>query len=351
MTDISEHKLKENFDLHLNTGAIANVDAERDWFKRKSPFDSWFIVGHAEDDGEPVDFLCHILAMDFGEKGVVNFNASIINENTGVSDASDKVVPFNQVSFTETGEGIDKVLKITMPDGDGMEGNIYHSQWKVDLPESKIDVDLVTYGMVLYDAGTGTFPTCFNRPFNQYSVPDMRANGTINLKGKEYRLKDCKVWFDRQWDVEGAKTGNATSSTELFSGLKWTWSWMDINLDNGEDMSLWDMHNITNKYHYTWATVLHKDGSQTTVPIENLTVGASDFWRSEKSGQNYPTKFVVRIPDYDAELTVTSVKKEQEIASDIKFLNKYEGASTVEGTYKGKKVKGYTYVEMLGNWE
>lgn len=51
------------------------------------------------------------------------------------------------------------------------------------------------------------------------------------------------------------------------------------------------------------------------------------------------------------DITKSTVKKEQEIASTIKFLNKYEGASTVEGTYKGEKVKGYTYVEMLGDWE
>ena len=30
--------------------------------------------------------------------------------------------------------------------------------------------------------------------------------------------------------------------------------------------------------------------------------------------------------------------------------NHYEGASRVEGTYQGKKIKGYCYVELIGDW-
>jgi len=32
------------------------------------------------------------------------------------------------------------------------------------------------------------------------------------------------------------------------------------------------------------------------------------------------------------------------------FLTKYEGASAVSGTYGGKPVHGYGYVELVGPW-
>lgn len=32
------------------------------------------------------------------------------------------------------------------------------------------------------------------------------------------------------------------------------------------------------------------------------------------------------------------------------LYNHYEGASTVEGTYQGKPIKGYCYVELIGDW-
>lgn len=134
---MTQKTLKENFAAHINTDPIANVNAERDWFKRVSPFDSWFIVGHFEKSGEPVDFLYHVLAMDRGVARAVNVNSSIINEKTGASAANDK--------------------------------------------------------------------------------------GTIELKGEKYVIENCKAWFDRQWDVEGQKLSNDSSTTELFSGISWTW--------------------------------------------------------------------------------------------------------------------------------
>ncbi len=33
----------------------------------------------------------------------------------------------------------------------------------------------------------------------------------------------------------------------------------------------------------------------------------------------------------------------------MQMLNKYEGASRVEGIYKGKPTKGYCFVELLGD--
>lgn len=41
---------------------------------------------------------------------------------------------------------------------------------------------------------------------------------------------------------------------------------------------------------------------------ENLSVEMSDFYDS-KTGQKYPTKFVVKIPDFGAELNVASVSQ------------------------------------------
>ena len=66
------------------------------------------------------------------------------------------------------------------------------------------------------------------------------------------------------------------------------------------------------------------------------------------SGQNYPTHWIIEIPEVDARLDVTAVMKEQEIAS--KFINKYEAVSRIKGTYKGKETTGYCYVELLGDF-
>ena len=53
----------------------------------------------------------------------------------------------------------------------------------------------------------------------------------------------------------------------------------------------------------------------------------------------------------DACLEVTPSPREQEIVSEFEFLHKYEGASSVKGTYKGKETTGYCYVELVGPWK
>ncbi|MDS0526697.1 carotenoid 1,2-hydratase [Clostridium sp. SHJSY1] len=352
--DINERPLIENLNAHINTGTIPSVKPMEDFFVRDIAIDSWFVIGHFESEGHTLNFLSHILLMNRpGTEPIVNFNMSITDETTGWHYSDDKAYPLNQVEIKEFNDISSKKMSIKLPNGI-LVGNLDEMHWEAEMPHGKINVDMKSYGMPIYNAGSGRFPTCFDMPFNQYSIPNLQTTGSIVMDNKVYEISG-RSWFDRQWDLtteDGGISKNNNQkidSNELFTG-KWNWSWMDLNLDNGDVLSLWDMNNITKNDNFTWATVLHPDGSQSIVTVENLAESASDFWTSEESKQSYPTHWTVRIPVLDAELEVTSIIKEQEIVSTIPFLNKYEGPSSVKGTYKGKNVTGYCYVELLGDW-
>jgi choline dehydrogenase-like flavoprotein len=62
------------------------------------------------------------------------------------------------------------------------------------------------------------------------------------------------------------------------------------------------------------------------------------------------TSWTVRIPAMDAELEVVPSPREQEFVSQVPALNKYEGASTMAGTWRGKPARGFGYVELVGVW-
>lgn len=211
--------------------------------------------------------------------------------------------------------------------------------WEAKMEHGSFSVDLDGKGLPIYNGGSGTFSTILGEPFNQYSIPNYETTGTIILDDKEYEVSG-KTWFDRQWQDEG----------QNFSNTKWNWSWMDLHLDNGDKLSLWDMHNVTLGVNSAWVTVLHPDGTQNTYMVKRLADGASEVWGSPVSGQHYPTRWSVEIPDLDAKLDVNSVVKESEIVSKVPFLNKYEGACTISGTYRGKETKGYCYTELLGDF-
>jgi len=58
----------------------------------------------------------------------------------------------------------------------------------------------------------------------------------------------------------------------------------------------------------------------------------------------------VKIPEWDSVLTVKSVMDEQEIVAGNPAGRKYEGASRVTGTYRGKPVTSYCCLELVGGW-
>ena len=81
------------------------------------------------------------------------------------------------------------------------------------------------------------------------------------------------------------------------------------------------------------------------------SLGATDEWTSAQSGNRYPTRWAVRIPALNMNLSFVPAPRRQEIVSVLPVLTKYEGASRVSGAYGGKPVKGFGYVELVGAWK
>jgi predicted secreted hydrolase len=187
----------------------------------------------------------------------------------------------------------------------------------------------------LYNNGTGLFPF-LNGSSYYYSLPNVQTSGTLTLGGTTSEVTGTS-WFDRQWGT-----------------WDWTdldrWTWMGIHLDNGESLNLWDL--FTKQGEERWATVLHRDGSQSIVSVSPLAKDATDFATSPTTGQRYAGQWTVEIPGLDTRLTVTATPTLQEIQAHDPFspgIN--EAASTVTGSYQGQPVTGRAYVEQMGNWK
>jgi predicted secreted hydrolase len=193
---------------------------------------------------------------------------------------------------------------------------------------------------VLYNGGTGLFPM-LGMDVHQYSLPTLETSGTVTIEDRAYRISDGTSWFDRQWQ-------NLAPSPEG-KPLNGKWAWMDLNLDNGDRISLWSADDPSGDNN-SWVTILHPGGGQTVTAIEPLSAGESDHWFSPASGKRYPTHWTVKIPAFDAELEVTPHPRAQELVPN-QALAYYEAASSVHGTYLGKETTGYCYVELVGQWQ
>ena len=333
---VNDFKLVENLKKDINPGTIPMVNAEEDFFLRDESINSWFIVGHYQSEGHTLDCLFHLMTMRLSEEQfVINANFSLTDETTGEYYSDDRIYPITDAEIKREGD----VLTVKCPNG-SLIGTLDRAVWKAEMPQGSMEIEVESMGYPIWNAGGGLFASPFDKPFHQYSIPCQNTNGRLVLNGKEYKIENGQSWFDRQWQQHG----------KLFMASKWRWSWMNLNLDNGDVVSLWDMLNFTTGLDQAWGTIQHPDGSQSTVKMELLKKDERDFWRSDKSNQNYPTRWTIRFPEIDAELDILPVVKESEIVSQMPFLNKYEGASKISGTWKGQPIGGFCFVELLGDW-
>jgi predicted secreted hydrolase len=203
------------------------------------------------------------------------------------------------------------------------------------MPAGRVDLMLDAQGSAMYGNGTGLFPFLGGSSY-YYSLPRMRSTGTLTLNGQTSQVTG-ESWLDRQWG-------------EWDWGQLNKWTWMAIQLRNGDTINLWDLFDKQGEQ--AWATVLHPDGSESVVSVDPLAKDATNFETSPTTGQRYAGKWTVKIPSLRLELVVTASPVLQEIqAGDPLTPGLNEAAASVTGTYQGKPITGKAYVEQFGIWK
>ncbi len=310
---------------------LLNPDQDLNW-KKDCNSNSWFAICHFESDGHLLNFMYHLMIYPLPTGAVMNACFSVTDETTGEYYGEDHFYPFEQVQIS------DDTFVIKVPNGE-MIGDLKEMKLKAHMENASVEVIMHPVGEIIYNGGAGLFSVC-GIQVHQYSIPKLMTDGTMTINGKTYEIKDGQSWFDRQW--QQAPRGMSASAG------RFRWAWMDINLDSGDYMSLWSTEDMQTGEEHSWATILHADGSQSVATMEPLSKNRRDYWESPVSKQKYPTNWTITLPQFDTCLEVTASPREQEIVS--KFINKYEAASKVTGTFNGKKVSGHCYIELVGDY-
>lgn len=315
------------------------VDPAESFFPQKHIVNSWFFIGRVNVEDRELAFLFHLMTGTIKSAGFINTVVSILDKNTGFYKSKDSVT-----KTISTAKIKDKKLNMNTEFA-MMKGSFEEIiELKAELDDCALAVKVDPVGNVIYNGGTGFFPLLQNKQNYQYSCPEMKMEGSITIQGIEYKFKNGDCWFDRQW--------NSPDIKEAKNLKNWNpkWMWMGIKLDNGKSISLWEILS-ENGQHFSFITILHEDGHQTVSQVPSVVENADQCWHSDITNQNYPTHWVLNIPDFNARLEVLCEPAHQEIVSDAKTLNKYEAESKVTGVYNGNKVTGSCCVELLGSWK
>jgi predicted secreted hydrolase len=170
-----------------------------------------------------------------------------------------------------------------------------------------------------------------------YSLPRLKTDGKIFLQNKEIPVQGIS-WMDHEF--------GSTQLREYQVG----WDWFSLQLDKGMELMLYHIRQKDgNSDPYSSGTIVFRDGTYHHLPRKEFQIEVLKQWKSQKSGAIYPSKWKIKIPGYQMELTLSPMVKDQElITKESTRVTYWEGSVKVEGKYQGDPIKGMGYVELTG---
>lgn len=162
-----------------------------------------------------------------------------------------------------------------------------------------------------------------------FSQTRLDTKGRITIKEDEFEVKGLS-WLDREW------------STSALGQNQEGWDWFSIQLDDGREIMLYQLRLKDGGIGpFSSGSVVEKDGSVKQLSADDFEIKPLHTWKSPKTGIIYPSKWKISIPEYNLELTVTPLLKNQELNLSFTY---WEGAVQV----RGDSLSGKGYAELTG---
>ena len=170
-----------------------------------------------------------------------------------------------------------------------------------------------------------------------YSIPRLKTEGKIFLQNKEVSIQGIS-WMDHEF--------GSTQLREYQVG----WDWFSLQLDKGMELMFYQIRHKDGKIDpYSGGTIIFPDGTHHYLPKKEFQIEVQKYWKSQKSGAIYPSKWNIKVPGHQIELTLSPTVQDQElITKESTRVTYWEGSVKVEGKYQGNPIKGMGYVELTG---
>jgi len=169
------------------------------------------------------------------------------------------------------------------------------------------------------------------------TFPRLKVKGKILSNGKENNVTG-QAWFDHQ------KT-NMPHKTSLKG-----WDWFSVMLEDNTELMFFTLRNKKGMDHkFMGGSFIDKNSKKIDLKQNEVFIKHIKFWKSPKTGIIYPSGWIMEIPKLGIKLEIIPCMENQEVdAIKTTPTSYWEGACDVSGTKNGKKIKGQSYVELVG---
>ncbi len=170
-----------------------------------------------------------------------------------------------------------------------------------------------------------------------FSYTRMKTSGTVLVNGKKYKVFGTS-WMDHEY-----------SSNQLNNELS-GWDWFSLKLDGQTELMIYQLRRKSGGIDsFSSGTFVSSDGVSRHIKGDEFIVESLSQWKSKKSGISYPASWQVNLPSLGMKLSLSPDLNDQELY-DLRSISAsyWEGSVSVEGTIRGKLIKGKGYVELVG---
>ncbi|MGA9532269.1 MAG: lipocalin-like domain-containing protein [Anaerolineales bacterium] len=165
------------------------------------------------------------------------------------------------------------------------------------------------------------------------SYTRMQTTGEVSVKGTTFVVTG-ESWFDHEW------------STSALGPQAVGWDWFSLQLSDGRELMYFRIRDQDGSIEpVSSGTLVSADGTTTKIQREQVSIEVLAEWTSARSGASYPSRWRLRLPSADLDLTIDPWLSDQEM--DVSFTY-WEGAVRITGTAAGQSVTGNGFVELTG---
>jgi predicted secreted hydrolase len=157
-----------------------------------------------------------------------------------------------------------------------------------------------------------------------YSQPFYRIEGTLHLPQGAVAVEG-RAWLDREW------------SSQPLADTQSGWDWFSLSLEGGDKLMGFQLRQ-TDGGRYSSATWIAADGRTTAFPDGAFV--AEPLATSRVAGRDVPTRWRVRLPEKDVDVTVEALNADAWMGLSIPY---WEGPVRLRGSHGGEG-----YLEMTG---
>ncbi|MEW5848933.1 MAG: polyprenyl synthetase family protein [Myxococcota bacterium] len=175
-----------------------------------------------------------------------------------------------------------------------------------------------------------------------YFTPRCRVEGSVLVEGATLPVTKGMGWYDHEFGRPADERKEARRIGSV------AWNWLSAQLDNGYDISAYDLFDVEGGGRSIghWLIVVDPQGNRSQHSEFSLTEGTR--WTSTRTFNDYPVRYHLAVPGLQLDVDVSAEFNAQEFPTLISPPAFWEGRMRLKGTMGGRSVGGLGFVERSG---